>query len=80
MLLRLRLYIAANYEARLEADIRYSHAVWGSVVIKKFYRAWYNPMKYLLGDVGKKVVPVNEFYSKENCQTKPPLKDKHSVR
>lgn len=55
-LLRLRLYIAANYENKLEADVRYNHMVWGSVIIKRFNRAWYNPMKYILGDVGKKVV------------------------
>ena len=62
LLLRLRLYVAANYENTLETNIRYQHMMYGSVIVKSFNRAWYNPMKYILGPVGKKVMDTKKFF------------------
>lgn len=64
LLLRLRLYIAAKYENKLEANIRYQRMMYGSVVVKKFTRSWYNPMKYILGYVGREVVPKQKFFDR----------------
>lgn len=63
---RVRLRIAARHEGKLRDKILYQQMAYGTVVTKKFNRGKLNPMRYILGEKGIRVVDTKNFFEEQD--------------